>query len=80
MSIFPCLLLTANTGNQLIPLKVNIYMNTLHHSFIMYILFCSLYISKVTDEDNLFNSQELLFFVFISFILVTVMCDSGLIL
>ena len=80
MSIFPCLLLTVNTGNQLIPLKVNIYMNTLHHNFIMYILFCSLYISKGTDEENLFNSEELLLFMIISFILMTVMCDSGLIL
>ena len=80
MSNFPCLLLTVNTGNQLIPLKVNIYMNTLLHNFVMYILFCSLYISKVTDEENLFNSQELLFFVIISFILMTVMCDSGVML
>ena len=80
MSIFPCLLLTVNTGNQLIPLKVNIYVNTLHHNFIMYILFCSLYISKGTDEENLFNSQELLLFVIISFILMTVMCDSGVML
>ena len=46
----------------------------------MYILFCSLYISKGTDEENLFNSQELLLLVIISFILVTLMCDSGLIL
>ena len=55
-------------------------LNTLHHNFIMYILFCSLYISKGTDEENFFNSEELLLFMIISFILMTVMCDSGLIL
>ena len=39
-----------------------------------------MYISKVSDKENLNNNQELLKLVIISFILVTLMCDSGMIL
>ena len=35
---------------------------------------------KITDKENLFNGQESLDFEIISFILVTLMFDSGMIL
>ena len=39
-----------------------------------------LYISYGIDKENLFNNQELLWLVTISFILMALMCDSGMIL
>ena len=45
-----------------------------------YSLFCSLYISWNADKENLFNNQELYKLVIISFILMTLMFDSGVIL
>ena len=39
-----------------------------------------LYISYGIDKKNLFNNQELLWLVTISFILMALMCDSGMIL
>ena len=47
-----------------------------HHT---YSLYCSLYISKEANKENLFNNQELLQFVIISSILMTFMFDSGVI-
>ena len=44
-----------------------------------YSLYCSLYISKEANKENLFNNQELLQFVIISSILMTFMFDSGVI-
>ena len=41
--------------------------------------YCSLYISQGADKENLFNNQELLLLEIISFILITLMCDSGVI-
>ena len=43
----------------------------------MHILQTVLYISLGADKENFFNNQELLYLVIISFILVTLMCDSG---
>lgn len=42
-------------------------------------LLCSLYISLDADKKNLFNSQEHLSLVIISFVLVTLMCDLGVV-
>ena len=41
---------------------------------------CSLYISKRADKENLFANQKVPSLVIISFILMTFMCDSGVIL
>ena len=41
---------------------------------------CSLYISQGADRENLFADIKVLFLVIIPFILITLMCDSGLIL
>ena len=38
------------------------------------------YTSLSADKENLFNNQELLLLAIISFILVRLMCDSGMIL
>ena len=43
-------------------------------------LFCSQYISLCAGRENLFNNQEVLQFIIIAFILVTLMFDSGVIL
>ena len=43
---------------------------SLYHQF-AYSPFCSLYISLGVDKENLFNNQELLQLVIISFILVS---------
>ena len=40
---------------------------------------CSLHIFRGADKENLFKNQELLQLVIISFILVTLMFDSGVI-
>ena len=45
-----------------------------------YSLYCSLYISWNADKENLFNNQEIYKLVIISFILMTLMFDSGVIL
>ena len=45
----------------------------------MHILHTILYISKGADEENLFNNQEFHELVIISFILMTLMFDSGVI-
>ena len=51
---------------------------TLEHKYLyVYSPSCSLYISYGADKENLFNNQELLKFVIISFILVTLIIDSG---
>ena len=42
--------------------------------------YCSLYISLGVGKENLFNSQELLSSVISSFILITLIFDSGLML
>ena len=42
--------------------------------------YCSLYISLCASKENLFNNQEVLQLIIISFILVTLMFDSGVIL
>ena len=41
---------------------------------------CSLHISSDAHEENLFSNQEHLSLVIISFLYVTLMCDSGVIL
>ena len=46
----------------------------------MHILHTILYISKGADEENLFNNQEFHELVIISFILMTLMFESGVIL
>ena len=46
----------------------------------MNILLTVLYTLLGADMKNLFNNQELLYFVIISYILMTLMCDSGVIL
>ena len=45
-----------------------------------YSTYCYPYISQGTDKENLINNQELLQSVIIASILVTLMCDFGLIL
>ena len=42
-------------------------------------LYSSPYTSLSADKENLFNNQELLLLAIISFILVRLMCDSGMI-
>ena len=42
--------------------------------------YCSLCISYGTDKENSSNDHELLEFAIISSILITLMCDSGMIL
>ena len=42
--------------------------------------YCVLYISLCAGKENLFNNQEVLQLIIISFILMTLMCDSGVIL
>ena len=55
--------------------------NSLHPNIIMHILHTVLYtFPKVLDKENLSNKQELLWSVIISFILMTLICDSGVIL
>ena len=49
------------------------------HQFVFF-PYCSLYTSNVTKKDYLFKNQEPLQLVIIVFILVTFMCDSGVIL
>ena len=44
-----------------------------------YSLYFSLYISYSAKKENLFNNQELLGLVIFSFILVTLLCDLGVI-
>ena len=39
--------------------------------------YCSLYISLGADKENLFNNQEVLQLIIISFILLTLVCDLG---
>ena len=46
----------------------------------MNILLTVLYTLLGADMENLFNNQELLYFVIISYILLTLMFDSGVIL
>ena len=41
--------------------------------------YCSLYISKGADKENFSNNQDLLYLVIISFILMALICDSGVI-
>ena len=41
---------------------------------------CFLKVPKGADKDNLLNNRDLFYFVIISFILTTLMCDSGAIL
>ena len=42
---------------------------------------CSLYIPKrMTNKENLFKNQELLYLVNIAFLLVTLLCDLGMIM
>ena len=52
---------------------------TPYHQF-AYSLYCSLYISGNADKENLFKNQELYKLVIISFILMTLMFDSGVML
>ena len=42
--------------------------------------YCSLYIFNGADKEDLSKNQKLLAFVIISFILMTLMCNSGVIL
>ena len=46
----------------------------------MHFLCTFLYISLGANKEKLFNNQELLWLVIISFILMTLMCDSRVIL
>ena len=46
----------------------------------MHILHTLLYISWGADKKNLFANQKVLSLVIISFILMTLMCDSGVML
>ena len=55
-----------------------ISLNALHQ--FVFFPYCSLYTSNVTKKDYLFKNQEPLQLVIIVFILVTFMCDSGVIL
>ena len=50
--------------------------NPLHSNIRMHILQTVLYISLCAGKENLFNNQEVLQFIIISFILLTLMCDS----
>ena len=52
--------------------------NPLHPNTSMYILHTVLYFYGA-DEENLFTDQKLLLLVIISFILITLVCDSGVI-
>ena len=52
--------------------------NPLHPNTSMYILHTVLYFYGA-DEENLFTDQKLLLLVIISFILITLVCDSRVI-
>ena len=53
------------------------HFSSLHPNISMHILHTVLYtFSKVLDKENLFNNQELLQLVIISFILSILSCDS----
>ena len=58
----------------------SLHLNPLHplHQY-AYSPHCSLFISYGADKENLFNNQELPKLLIISFILVTLMCDLGVI-
>ena len=47
------------------------WFNPLHPNIIMYIL------HTFADKENLYNNQELLWLLIISYVLITLMCDSG---
>ena len=49
-----------------------------HHQIILYSPYCSLNIFQGTDKENLFNNQELLKLVIISFILLIIKFDPGM--
>ena len=54
--------------------------NPLHPNISKHILHTVLYVSLRAGKENWFNNQGLLKLVIISFILMTVMCDSVLIM
>ena len=54
--------------------------NPLHPNISIHILHTVLYVSLRAGKENWFNNQGLLKLVIISFILMTVMCDSVLIM
>ena len=53
---------------------------TLTSVCLIYSLYCSLYIYQGAERENLFNSQGLHWLVIIFFILMTLMCNAGVIL
>ena len=54
--------------------------NPLHPNISIHILHTVLYVSLQAGKENWFNNQGLLKLVIISLILMTVMCDSVLIM
>ena len=50
--------------------------NPLHSNIRIHMLQTVLYISLCAGKENLFNNQEVVQFIIISFILLTLMCDS----
>ena len=58
------------------------FFNPLHHNISMHILHTVLYTfpKGLADEESLFTDQKLLLLVIISFILMTLMFDSALML
>ena len=60
--------------------KVRRFVKSIMGQAYPYSPYYSLYISQGADKENLFNNQQLLQSVIISFILMTLMCDSRVIL
>ena len=54
--------------------------NPLHPNISMHILHTVLYTSLCAGRENLFNNREVLQFIIIAFILITLMFNSGVIL
>ena len=62
--------------------RVDKSISPLHPNISMYIIQTDLYIipKVLADKENLFNNQEFLLLVIISFILMILKCESGVIL
>ena len=65
--------------SDLFPL-FKVSLNPLHPNISLHILHTILYVFRSIERENLFNNQELLWMVIAFFILVTLRCDSGMIL
>ena len=67
--------LVDNTTREQLPFSQTF--TSLHRNISMRIFHSVLYICYGTDQENLFNNQQLLYMAIISLILITLMCDSA---